>query len=150
MSSIYLSHSLGRLGALLMALFQTLPSIGRLQWDWWWNRWLYHVPVHNTYPGGGNRYFETEFQHFGDETYGHGGSVVWVYLLLQLMLDYGDGRVHWSTCEKGLHIILCNAFPLLQSVGFGLILKMLSVHMWLGESPTNGMRMLANLLPLHM
>ena len=49
--------------------------------------------------------FEAEFQQCNDVINGHASSVMYLCLWLQLLYDYGDGRLHRNRWEKGFHII---------------------------------------------
>ena len=56
-SSTCLSHSLGGLGVVLMALGSNSSTNRLTTRGLMGNPWLHHGPVQNTYPGRGNRYF---------------------------------------------------------------------------------------------
>ena len=68
-----------------------------------------------------------KFQQFDDLMYRHEHAVMHLCFLLQLIFDYGDGRVHCNRCEKGLYLIRCNALPFPQSHGSDLVHKILSL-----------------------
>ena len=74
--------------------------------------------------------FEAKFQQVYvvyDVVYGHGSSVMKLCVQMQLMFDYGDGRVCRKRCEKNLHIIRYNDLPFLHSDGFDMVHKIFSV-----------------------
>ena len=129
-----------------MALVYTLLWKVWLQWDWWENPWLPYIPVHNIYPGRGNKYF----RHYSS-------NVVMCWICIEVLYCS-----YVSSCSFGLIMDMARsngtdvkrAFtschmmqsPLPSLMNLIWSTKCWVFLMWWGECPTNGLRNVIQLL----